>query len=186
MQIKIARKFIRTSKLDNKWTPYYRIIEQTSPVSFKVKNQLTGKSTKAHARHLRPANIDNWEIPKDKLDRHLRKSVYVAPPDESEDSLSDAPSSEVELPRAKMTKWARKEREDWSSEDDIPLMELKKRIRNKKFEPNIENKLVETDMDVSEDEISTDGERDIEYTKKPRKNYLNILLAKAVLAACSN
>jgi hypothetical protein len=85
-----------------------------------------------------------------------------------------------------MTKWARKEREDWSSEDDIPLVELKKRIRNKKFEPNIENKLVETDMDVSEDEISTDGERDIEYTKKPRKNYLNILLAKAVLAACSN
>ena len=147
---------------------------------------MTGKSTKAHARHLRPANIDNWEIPKDKLGRHLRKSVYVAPLDESEDSLSDAPSSEVELPRAKMTKWARKEREDWSSEDDIPLMELKKRIRNKKFEPNIENKLVETDMDVSEDEISTDGERDIEYTKKPRKNYLNILLAKAVLAACSN
>ena len=42
-------------------------------------------------------------------------------------------------------------------------------------------------MDVSEDEISTDGERDIEYTKnKTRKNDLNILLAKAVLAACSN
>lgn len=147
---------------------------------------MTGKSTKAHARYLRPANIDNWEIPKDKVGRHLRKSVYVAPPNESEDSLSDAPSSEVEMPSAKMTKWARKEREDWSSEDDIPLMELKKRIRNKKFEPNIENKLVETDMDVSEDEISTDGERDIEYTKKPRKNYLNILLAKAVLVACSN
>jgi hypothetical protein len=50
----------------------------------------------------------------------------------------------VELPSAKMTKWARKEREDWSSEDDIPLMELKKRIRNKKFEPNIENKLTWT------------------------------------------
>ena len=147
---------------------------------------MTGKSTKAHARYLRPANIDNWEIPKDKVGRHLRKSVYVAPPNESEDSLSDAPSSEVEMPSAKMTKWARKEREDWSSEDDIPLMELKKRIRNKKFEPNIENKLVETDMDVSEDEISTDGERDIEYTKKPRKNYLNILLAKAVLVACSD
>jgi hypothetical protein len=50
-------------------------------------------------------------------------------------------------------------------------MELKKRIRNKKFEPNIENKLVETDMDVSEDEISTDGERDIEYTKNPSYRY---------------
>jgi len=176
----------RTSKLDNKWTPYYRIIEQTSPVSFQVKNQLTGKSTKAHARHLRPANIDNWEMPKDNVGRPLRKYVYVAPPDESEDSLSDAPSPEVELPRAKMTKWARKEREDWSSENSIPLMELNKRIRNKKFEPNIDNKLIETDMDMSEDEISTDGEREIEYTKRPRKNDLNILLAKAVLAACSN
>jgi hypothetical protein len=49
---------------------------------------LTGKSTKAHARYLRPANNDNWEIPKDKVGRHLRKSVYVAPLDESEDYLT--------------------------------------------------------------------------------------------------
>jgi hypothetical protein len=34
------------------------------------------------------------------------------------------------------------------------------------------------------DDSASDNE--IEYTKKPRKNYLNILLAKAVLAACSN
>lgn len=31
----------RTNKLDNKWTPYFRIIEQTSPVSFIVRYQLT-------------------------------------------------------------------------------------------------------------------------------------------------
>jgi len=50
----------RTRKLDNKWTPYYRITEQTTPVSFVVRNQLTGKTTKAHARHLRLANITDW------------------------------------------------------------------------------------------------------------------------------
>lgn len=74
--------------------------------------------------------------------------------------MCDAPSSEMEFPMAKTTKWARKELEDWSSEDDIQLMELKKRLRNKKLEPNIENKLLETDMEGSEDEITTDGERD--------------------------
>ncbi|VDI37072.1 Hypothetical predicted protein [Mytilus galloprovincialis] len=112
----------KTSKLDNKWTPYYRIIEQTSPVSYKLKNQLTNKTTKAHARHIRLANLE-WDIPKENLGKTLRKSVYVVPPNDSDDDES----SDVETSKAKMTKWARYEREDWSSEDDIPLMEFKKK-----------------------------------------------------------
>ena len=117
----------KTSKLDNKWTPYYRIIEQTSPVSYKLKNQLTNKTTKAHARHIRPANLE-WDIPKENLGKPLRKSVYVVPPNDSDDDES----SDVETSKAKMTKWARYEREDWSSEDDIPLMELKKGLEVRK------------------------------------------------------
>lgn len=53
----------RTGKLDKRWVPYYRIIEQTGPVSFIVKNQLNGTTTKAHARHLHHAKLDEWEIP---------------------------------------------------------------------------------------------------------------------------
>ena len=59
----------RKSKLEGRQCPYYRIIEQTSPVSFKLKNQLDGTVTKAHAEHIRLANVVDWEIPKDKKGR---------------------------------------------------------------------------------------------------------------------
>jgi len=57
------RNHRRTSKLDNKWTLCHRIVEQNGSVSFRVKNQLTGTTTKAHARHLRMANLEKWTIP---------------------------------------------------------------------------------------------------------------------------
>ena len=53
------------SKLQGRWQPYYRSIEKTTPVSFRIKNQLDGTVTKAHAEHLRLANVDEWDIPKD-------------------------------------------------------------------------------------------------------------------------
>ena len=42
----------RKSKLQGRWCPYYRIIEKTSPVSFRIKNQLNGTVTKTHAEHI--------------------------------------------------------------------------------------------------------------------------------------
>jgi len=96
------RNHSRTSKLDNKWTSYYRIIEQNGPVSFRVKNQLTGTTTKAQARHLRMANLEEWTIPKEKIGRPLRKSTYVVPPDEADDESYDADDSEDELPLKKI------------------------------------------------------------------------------------
>lgn len=59
-----------------------------------------------------------------------------------------------------MDKRYRKERDDWSSEDDIPLMELSKRIKQRDaFRP-------ETDEQVSEDEPSVNGDEhfDSDYT----------------------
>lgn len=51
-----------------------------------------------------------------------------------------------------MAKRYRKERDDWSLEDDIPLMELSKRIKQRDaFKP-------ETDEQVSEDEPSVHGD----------------------------
>ena len=66
----------RKNKLDINWRPYYRIIEQISPVTFIVKHQLDGSSTKVHAEHLRPANIDKWEIPIDKTQRPRNVIVF--------------------------------------------------------------------------------------------------------------
>ena len=70
----------RQSKLQSKWKPFYRIIEQISPVTFKIKNQLDGKVTKAHKELLRLAKLDQWEIPRNDQGRPLRKAAYVVPP----------------------------------------------------------------------------------------------------------
>ena len=56
----------RRGKLDQKWLPYYRILQVKTPITFIIKNQLTGTTSKAHAVNLRKANLDDWEIPKDK------------------------------------------------------------------------------------------------------------------------
>ena len=40
------------SKLQGRWCPYFRIIEETTPVTFHLKNQLDGTITKVHAEHL--------------------------------------------------------------------------------------------------------------------------------------
>ena len=123
-----VRNHRRTSKLDNKWTPYYRITEQTGPVSFKVRNQLTGEVTKTHARHLRLANVDQWALPKENMGRPLRKSTYVVPPEES-----SSDESEDDLPLERVIKRTRKERLDSDDEDDIPLTELRQRLMTREL-----------------------------------------------------
>ena len=49
----------RKGKFGMKYLPYYRINEKEGPVSFVIKNQLDGSKTKAYARDIRLANIDD-------------------------------------------------------------------------------------------------------------------------------
>ncbi|XP_062587953.1 superoxide-generating NADPH oxidase heavy chain subunit C-like [Saccostrea cucullata] len=79
----------RQSKLQSKWKPFYRIIEQISPVTFKIKSQLDGKVTKAHKELLRLAKIDEWELPTNEQGRPLRKAAYVMPPESQSDNNDD-------------------------------------------------------------------------------------------------
>jgi len=141
-----CRNHLRKSKLDSKWKPFYRIIEQKSPVSFIIRDQLTGNSTKAHAQHLKPANIDEWEIPKTSSIKNMRKSKFVVSP---ETSGSDLSSEEDEITfEDRLIRKHRNERETSSDEDEIPPMELKKRIRNR--ERNYE---FQSNDDSSDDNI---------------------------------
>ena len=60
----------------------------------------------------------------------LRKTNYVVPPDNDLDSNESCCSSDSEnIPLAKLVKRYRKERHDSEAEDDIPEMELAKRLR---------------------------------------------------------
>ena len=38
-----VKNHTRQNKFEPMWRPYYRVIEQTSPLTFRLKNQFTGK-----------------------------------------------------------------------------------------------------------------------------------------------
>eukprot|EP00105_Crassostrea_gigas_P025107 XP_011445573.1 PREDICTED: uncharacterized protein LOC105340996 [Crassostrea gigas] len=103
---------------------------QKGPVIFVVKDQLTGLTTKCHARQLRLADISHWPLSQTTEDggRTLRKTNYVVPPEDESSSENEDMQPEP-LERAIQSKqW---EREGSSDEEDIPLAELQRRIRAK-------------------------------------------------------
>ncbi|VDI66449.1 Hypothetical predicted protein [Mytilus galloprovincialis] len=136
----------RASKLSKKWTPYYRIIEQTSPVSFILKNQLDGTTTKAHAEQIRLAKLD-WEIPNNNQGRALRKAAYVVPIESQSEDSSDDESIDSDTPLNQIAKRYKKERENSDYEDDIPLMELSKKLRGKKIFSEQDSQIENDDND---------------------------------------
>jgi len=75
---------------------YYMIIDQITPVTFIIKNQLDGTTIQSHAEHLGLAKLD-WEIPQDTKNKALRKPAYVVPPDTESDSESNS-EGEAPLP----------------------------------------------------------------------------------------
>ena len=63
------------------------------------------------------------------MGRPLRKSVYVVPPEESSSEAAGESDTDEHIPLARFAKKYKKERDDWSSEeDDIPLMEITKNV----------------------------------------------------------
>ena len=159
------KNFRKTSKLQSNWRPYFRIIEQKGPVSFVIKDQLSGQTAKAHAEQLRLADIEEWDIPKDKLGRNLRRAAYVVPPNDPHSNSSDESEMEQQ-PTQKMIKRRRQERDASTDEDDIPLMELAKRLK----ERDARNKAAKnTDKLSSGTELdNSNSESDGSYTSDDR------------------
>lgn len=100
-------------KLDDRWKSHYRIIEQTGPVTYVVRNQLNGNIQKVHADHLKLADLRDWPMPTSRS--NMRKTKYVVAPEDTEQE-----DSETEM---YMTA------EEYDSEDDIPLAELRKLLQ---------------------------------------------------------
>ena len=148
------RNHTRKSKLDIKWHPYYRIIEQTSPATFIIKNQLNGSTIKVHAQHLRYADLNEWQIPEDKTGKKLRPSNYVVPPDDSS-SESDTDEGQYHKRQGQLSKRYRRARSDSSSEDDIPLAELREKIRSRQMRVNEEEKQLPINSDDSTESYFT-------------------------------
>ena len=101
----------RQTKLDDKWMTHFRIMESTGPVSFVVRNQLTGDVRRVHADSLRLADLTEWPMPASR--RKLRRARYVAPPD-TEDADSDTTQEYMTA-------------DESCAEDDVPLATLRER-----------------------------------------------------------
>lgn len=71
---------LREGKLEQMWEPYYRIVEQTGPVSFVICKQMAGRVKRAHADDLRLTEVDNWGGTKP-INRkgRMRKEILVEP-----------------------------------------------------------------------------------------------------------
>ena len=45
-----------------RWNPYYRVVEQTGPVNFRIRHQITGADHVVHAKFLRKCNPEEvWD-----------------------------------------------------------------------------------------------------------------------------
>ena len=157
------RNHVRT-KIEGRWRPFYRIIEQKSPVTYILKNQLDNKTVEAHADHMKIAKVDTWHIPKTETGKPRRRAAYVVPP-ESEESSSESGSSESERedPRKKLVDLARRERENSEDEDNIPKMELAKRIHERELRENAENAYTSDEM-LSESDADSEATIDYDFS----------------------
>ena len=143
----------RKGKLGQKWKPYYRVVEKTGPVSYIIRNQLDGTLSRVYAGDLMLANIDDWQVVKEK-NRRLRDAAYVIPPSASESETESDSDSEENVPLAKLVKKYRQQRESSENESDIPLMELRKRLRHREMRQNQNEETEVKDMEVNEEVYS--------------------------------
>ena len=157
------RKHARTGKLDIKWEPFYRVIECKSPVTYVIRNQLDGRTVKVHARHLKLAKVDDWEIPKTSEGRPIRKAAYVVPPPDTDKSSSDSSESESVNPQMKLAAKYRREREDSDDEEDIPLMELAKRLKARECREAEERAPMSSESNSPSDTSDTESMGTIDY-----------------------
>ena len=88
-----------------------------------IRNQLDGLAVKVHAEHLRLAKVEEWEIPTNGSRKPYRRAAYVVPPRESSEESSSS-ESEGGDPLPKITRWYRRERDNSSEDEKIPLAEL--------------------------------------------------------------
>ena len=88
------RNHRKSNKLENNWITHFIIVDKTGPVNYIIRNQLTGRLTRAHVNSLRPARIQ-WKVPKLDQDRSKPRNAQLA---EVPPSSSDTSGSENEIP----------------------------------------------------------------------------------------
>ena len=156
-----------TAKLTSPWRPYYRIVEQTSPVNYRIRSQPTGKTRIVHVNLLKAAHPDEtWEIERDTVEPVIAESEETA--------LRQQPIREAKLATG-YSKGGRRlveiakgldhslalddeisDTSDSDPDDNIPLSVLRKRLRDTdSSDSDRENNGVNTKRRLIADGLST-------------------------------
>ena len=160
-----VKKRQRSSKLEGKWLPNYRILEKRASVTYIIENTLDTSTEEVHAEHLHLANLE-WEIPKGK--NLPRKARYVINPEDSDDSSNDS-EPDHRPPLHKIADKYHCGREGSSDEDDIPLIELAKRLRARQSNDPSQDSEEDKKMDI-----------DLVYKKDKYKKHIKKILKSVV------
>lgn len=92
MRLVLHQAHVRQGKLEQKWRPYYRIVEQTGPVTFKIWDQLRNK---VKNNDIKRATIEVWGIPEVTVKERPIRHVTLAGP--SRDLGENDSEMQVEL-----------------------------------------------------------------------------------------
>ena len=155
------------NKLQDRWKSHYRILEQKGPVTYLIKNQLDNSVVQVHADQIRLANIQEWPDRKVVSGYPKRRANFVVPPDDSSSSYDESEVSGAESAnKKKLSKLpeslsrVRRQRESSSSEDNLPLAQLRKHLReqSKDNNPKLKSKRKsDTSSASGADDLSDDG-----------------------------
>lgn len=151
--------FTKKNKLENRWKSHYRILEKIGPLTYIIKNQLDNSVVRVHADQIRLANVTEWPKFKTISGYPKRRANYVVPPDDSSSSYDESDASGSEKSGLKQTKNQRvkQERSNSSSEDNIPLAQLRKNLRSQ--DDNGANKYnVDKNGEVITESMQTESE----------------------------
>ena len=123
------------------------------------------------------------------LKKRIRKAAYAVPPtDSSSDSSNE--SSEEEKLRDIVIKHYRNERSESEDEDDIPLMELSKRIRNQEKQIREIDEPTEaspSDEDrLNSDSLLSDGEEEPIHNQIPQEKPEEMLIDEVQTSPIAN
>ena len=103
---------------------------------------------------LRLAKIDDWQISKDENQKRLRDAAYVLPPRAPDSETEYDTDPEMNIPLSKLAKKYRQERETSEDEDDIPLMELRKRLQTRELRQKQNEDIEDKDMECNDEQRS--------------------------------
>ena len=120
---------LRQRKLDKRWDHYYRVIDQTGPVTFKIWDQISRKVKRSHVNDLKFAGLEEWEISKIKeTNRRVRRTRWVEPPSETDSEpeigIEYIPYIRTSIETQDTRNPSKYESDNWETEDEMPLAEL--------------------------------------------------------------